>query len=136
MINLDKIKNYAKLNNQNFFIRKRKIPLQDIILCTIDKKGLTTEMELHKYFLEKGVTPMSISKQGFLQQRKKLNPEVFSFINKEYLKVFYSSDESIIWNNYLVFAIDGGKVEISNSDENRATFGEWEISIAREKQEL
>jgi uncharacterized lipoprotein NlpE involved in copper resistance len=74
MINLDKIKSYTKLNNKNSFTRKRKMPLKDIILCTIDQKGLTTEMKLNKYFLEKGVTPMSISKQYFLQQRKKLNP--------------------------------------------------------------
>lgn len=124
IINSDTIKEYAQLNHQKSFIRKRKMPLEDIILCTLSKKGLTTEMELHKYLIEKGATSMNISKQGFLQQRRKLNYEVFSFLNKEYLQSFYFSDEPVLWNNYMVFAIDGTKAEVPNSDENRVTFGE------------
>ena len=50
---------------------------------------------------------MSILKQGYLQQRKKLNYKVFSFLNAEYLKDFYSSTEPVLWNNYLVLAVDG-----------------------------
>lgn len=123
-IKSDKIKEYAQLNRQKSFTRKRKMPLEDIISCALSKKGLTTEMELHKYFIEKGATSMNISKQGFLQQRKKLNYEVFSFLNKEYLQSFYSSEEPVLWNNYIVFAIDGSKAEVPNSDENRAAFGE------------
>lgn len=81
-INSDTLKKYAQLNNEKAFTRKKKMPLEDIILCTLSKKGLTTEMELHKHFIEKVVTSMNISKQGFLQQRKKLNYEAFSFLNK------------------------------------------------------
>lgn len=123
-INSETIKECAQINYQNTFTRKRKMPLDDIIMCTLSKKGLTTEMELHKYFIEKGATSMNISKQGFLQQRKKLNYEAFSLLNKVYLKDFYSSDKPILWNNYMVFAIDGSKVEVPNSDENRTAFGE------------
>ncbi|KZL93608.1 transposase [Clostridium magnum] len=123
-INSDAMKEYAHLNHPKSFTRKRKMPLEDIILCTLSKKGLTTAMELHKYFIEKGAAFMNISKQGFLQQRKKLNYKTFSFLNKEYLQDFYFSDEPILWNNYMVFAIDGSKAEVPNSDENRVTFGE------------
>ena len=123
-INSDITKTYARLDKQNSFIRKRKMPLTDIILCTLSKKGLTTSMELHQYFTQKGAYHMNISKQGYLQQRKKLNYEVFSFLNKEYLGDFYNSNEPVLWNNYLVFAVDGSKAEIPNSDENRASFGE------------
>lgn len=45
-------------------------------------------------------------------------------MNKQYLQDFYSSNEPVLWNNYLVFAVDGSKAEIPNSDENRAFFGE------------
>lgn len=131
VINSDTIKDYAQLKHQKTFTRKRKMPLEDIILCTLAKKGLTTEMELHKYFIEKGVPSMNISKQGFLQQRRKLNYEAFSFINKEYLKSFYSSDEPIFWNNYMVFAIDGSKAEVPNSDENRAILASVVINITK-----
>ncbi|WP_010075374.1 hypothetical protein [Clostridium cellulovorans] len=73
IINSNTVREYAHLNDEKSFTRKRKMPLEEIILCTLSKKGLTTEMELHKYFIEKGATSMNISKQGFLQQRKKLN---------------------------------------------------------------
>jgi hypothetical protein len=78
-INSDTIKAYAPLDKSNSFVRKRKMPLADTILCTLSKKGLTTAMELHQYFSQKGVNHMNISKQGYLQQRKKLNYDVFSF---------------------------------------------------------
>lgn len=123
-INSDITKTYAHLDKQNSFTRKRKMPLADIILCTLSKKGLTTAIELHQYFTQKGAYHMSISKQGYLQQRKKLNYKVFSFLNTEYLKDFYSSTEPILWNNYLVLAVDGSKTEVPNSDENREFFGE------------
>ena len=54
VINSDILKQHAQLKHQKTFIRKRKMPLEDIILCTLSKKGLTTEMELHKYFIEIG----------------------------------------------------------------------------------
>lgn len=98
--------------------------LEDIILCTLSKKGLTAAMEIHKYFTQKGANYMNISKQVYLQQRKKLNYEASSFLNREYLQNFYFSEELVLWNNHMVFAVDGSKVEIPNSDENSAAFGE------------
>ena len=47
------------------------------------KKGLITDMELRKYFKEKNEISIKISKQGYLQQRKCLNPNVFSYLNSE-----------------------------------------------------
>lgn len=66
---------------------------------------------------------MQLSVQGYLQQRKRLNPEVFSYLNSEYLKDFYRSDEVELWNGYLLLAIDGSKAEVPNSRENRERFG-------------
>lgn len=67
IINSNHIKEYAPLNNEKSFTRKRKMPLKDIILSALSKNGLTTDMELHKYFIDKGVNSINISKQGFLQ---------------------------------------------------------------------
>jgi len=66
----------------------------------------------------------TLLKKEYLQQRKKLNHKVFSFLDTEYLKDFYSSTEPVLWNNYLVLAVDGSKTEVPNSDENREFFGE------------
>ncbi|WP_243135772.1 transposase [Acetobacterium tundrae] len=53
-----------------------------------------------------------------------MNDEVFTFLNNEYLEDFYQSREPVLWKNHLIFAVDGTKAEVPNSDENRAAFGE------------
>ena len=92
-------------------------------MCCLAKRGLTTVFELRHYFLQRN-DGMEISKQGYLQQRKRLNPDIFSDLNDEYLKDFYDSDEAKTWNGYLVLAIDGSKAEVPNSKENRESFGD------------
>jgi hypothetical protein len=99
------------------------MPLNDIVLSALSQKGLTTAMELRHYFKQKDRDPMSISKQGYLQQRKKLNPVVFAYLNREYLIDFYTSPEPVLWHGHHVFAIDGSKAEIPNSGENHNAFG-------------
>lgn len=99
------------------------MPLKDIIMCCLAKRGLTSVFELRHYFQQRNDS-MRISKQGYLQQRKRLNPDVFSELNDEYLKDFYDSDEVETWNGYLALAIDGSKAEVPNSRENRECFGD------------
>ena len=115
--------NYARQIGKNTFSRKRKMPLKDMLLCCLSKKGLTTAFELRNYFKEKGDFSMQLSIQGYLQQRKRLNPEIFPYLNRNYLMDFYHSDEPKLWNGYLLIAIDGSKAEVPNSKENRETFG-------------
>ena len=106
--------------------RQRKMPLHDILLCTMAKKGLTTVMELRHYFNEIGKAGQMVSKQDYLRQRQKLNPEVFKQLNENYLRRFYSGQEAKVWRGYVVLAIDGSKVEIPNSAENRQAYGQSE----------
>lgn len=113
----------ARKINSNTFSRNRKMPLKDILLCCLSKKGLTTTLELRNYFIQKDVPSMKMSKQGYLQQRKRLNPEVFSYLNDEYMADFYHSSEPRLWNGFLLLAIDGSKAEVPNSPENRERFG-------------
>ena len=92
---------HARKKASNTFTRNRKMPLKDILLCCLSKKGLTTIFELRNYFRQKEAWPMQLSVQGYLQQRRRLNPKVFSYLNSEYLKDFYRSDEVELWNGYL-----------------------------------
>jgi len=66
-------------------------------------------MELYNYREKKGSKAIQTSKQGYLQQRKKLNYEVFTYLNEEYLKDFNTSGKAKQWNGYVVLAIDGSK---------------------------
>ncbi len=64
------------------FRESAKMPLKDMLLCCLSKKGLTTTFELRNYFKEKGDLSMQLSVQGYLQQRKRLNPEIFPYLNR------------------------------------------------------
>ncbi len=66
---------------------------------------------------------MQLSVQGYLQQKRRLNPEVFSYLNSEYLKDFYRSDKVELWHGYLLLGNDGSKAKVPNSRENRKRFG-------------
>ncbi|GHU85148.1 hypothetical protein FACS189473_3830 [Spirochaetia bacterium] len=57
--------------------RNRKMPLADIVRCTLQKKGLSATMEIRQYFQGAGNVERTISKQGYLRQRQQLNPRAF-----------------------------------------------------------
>ena len=46
--------NHARKKDSNTFTRDRKMPLKDMLLCCLSKKGLTTIFELRNYFKQKG----------------------------------------------------------------------------------
>jgi hypothetical protein len=94
-----------------------------MLICIFGKKGLSAAMEIRKFFEAAGKTEQSVSKQGYLKQRRKLNPEVFKLLNRDYLKQFYGGQEAKGWRGYLVLAEDGSRAEIPDSAENRKTYG-------------
>jgi hypothetical protein len=124
LMQTEEIKAEARGQEKKIFVWNRKMPVCDIIRSIAVRKGLTEEMELKNYFCQRAKKEGQISKQGYFQQRKKLNPEVFRKLNRAYLKDFYGREEEVrTWNGYVVFTIDGTKAEIPNSEENRKTFG-------------
>jgi hypothetical protein len=94
--------------------------------------GLSTVMELRQYFDDMEKKEQTVSKQAYLQQRQKLNPEVFNILNRNYLRRYYSGEEGRMWRGYLVTAIDGSIGEIPNSKENRQNYGESESKNGKE----
>jgi hypothetical protein len=104
--------------------RQRKMPLSDMLICILAKKGLSTVMEIRDYFGALGKEEETVSTQGYLRQRQKLNPDVFKLLNGNYLRRFYGGEEAEGWRGYLVMATDGSRAEIPNSAENRRTYGE------------
>ena len=124
-IHSESIRETARLiGDMNSWTRQRNMPLSDILKCTLAKKGLSAAMEIRHYFQAVDKMENTISKQGYLKQRQKLNPEVFKVLNRNYLKGFYEENEAKGWRGYLVMAIDGSRAEIPNSEENRQVYGE------------
>ncbi|WP_446787581.1 IS4 family transposase [Macellibacteroides fermentans] len=124
-IQAPKILEYSRLeDNPNSFSRKRKMPVDDLIISVLSRKGLTTAMDIFDYYEEKK-TNDAISKQAYLKQRKKLNYRVFTHLNQSYLINFYRNLTSEdLFHGFLVMAVDGSKAEVPASDENRKQFGE------------
>jgi len=104
--------------------RQRNMPIGDMLVCTLGKKGLSTTMEVRHYFQAVDKAEQTVSKQDYLRQRQKLNPQVFKILSRNYLRRFYSGQEAQQWRGYLVMAVDGSRAEVPNSEENRRVYGE------------
>ncbi|MDY5763658.1 MAG: hypothetical protein SPK10_02575, partial [Treponema sp.] len=112
----------ARGKNKKAFTRKRKMPVCDIIISIMTSKKQTCAMELRNFFKLKDRE--EISKQAYFKARQNLDPAVFTYLNDNYLNNFYKHpDEVKTWKGYIVLAIDGSKVEIPNSEENREKYG-------------
>ena len=124
-IHSEQIKIWARKDSDYYsWSRQRNMPLHDILTCILAKKGLSTTMELRQYFQAVQKMEQTVSKQDYLKQRQKLNPEVFKLLNRNYLRRFYGGQEVKEWKGYLLMAVDGSRAEIPNSEENRHVYGE------------
>lgn len=107
------------------FTRKRKMDFEKLIHYILNKKGLSTNMEINNFF-NKIDEDTEISVQSLLDQRLKLKPEVFVELNEDYLKGFYSEYRDTDVKNYkgyILKAIDGTDFEIPNTEKSKDAFG-------------
>ena len=107
------------------FTRKRKMDFEKLIHYILNKKGLSTNMEINNFF-NKIDEDTDMSAQALFDQRLKLKPEVFVELNEEYLKGFYSEYRETDVRNYkgyILKAIDGTDIEIPNTEKSKDTFG-------------
>lgn len=117
-----KMKEIGRLTSKDF-TRRRKMSFEDLGLCILNKKGLTLNMELENFFDKKNDFENTISKQNFSKQRKKLNPELFKVMNKEYISSFYNESNYKTFHGYILLAIDGSIMELPNTKDLREEYG-------------
>ncbi len=110
--------NKCKLSDNNY-IRKRKVLPKDIILYELNKKGLSTKMEILNFNNINSV--QNISSPGLFKQREKLNPNAFLYLMQMLLKDFYTSYKKEVktYKGYILTAIDGSDFEIPNTKNSR-----------------
>ena len=101
--------------NANNFIRNRKIKASDIVLYELNKKGLSSKMEILNFNDINNV--QDISSPGLFKQREKLNPEAFTYLIQLSIKDFYSNyiDEVKTYKDYVLLAVDGSDFEVPNT---------------------
>lgn len=107
------------------FTRKRKMDFEKLIHYILNKKGLCTNMEINNFF-NKIDEDTNMSAQALLDQRLKLNSEIFVDLNNDYLQGFYEEyrDTDVkTYKGYILKAIDGSDFEIPNTQKSRNAFG-------------
>ena len=117
---------------KNSFIRNRKMSAKDIILYELNKKGLTTKMEILNFNDINDV--QDISSPGLFKQREKLNPDAFVYLTQQALKSFYMDykNEVKTYKGYVLTGIDGSDFEIPNTSAARKEYnGKLQNQCAR-----
>lgn len=114
------------------YIRKRKIGPQDIILYELNKKGLSSKIEIINFNNINNVK--NISSPDLFKQREKLNPEAFIYLMQESLKEFYCEykNEVKTYKGYVLTGIDGSDFEVPNTKSSREKYnGKQQTQCAR-----
>lgn len=122
---------YCK-NKSKDFTRNRKMGAKDLVLYQINKKGLSTKMEILNFNDINYV--QNISSPGLFKQREKLNPDAFIYLIQESLKDFYHkfTKEVKTFKGYILKAIDGSDFEVPNTKEARKKYnGKLQEQCAR-----
>jgi hypothetical protein len=108
----------------NTLVRRRKMPLDDLVYSMINRKGLTLKLELRNYM--KITHPgIEISKPGYLKQRMKLNPDAFKYLYQSHNKNFYQDPEvePYTYKGFLILAADGSDINIPTTVETVKKYG-------------
>lgn len=129
-INSEELKTIGRLKKSSF-TRERKMGFTKLMKYILNKKGLTTSMEINKFYNDVNEEE-NISNQALLDQRLKLNPEVFITLNTDYLKLFYQEhkEEVKLYKGYLLKAVDGSDFEIPNTKEAKKVYGTVGTKVA------
>ena len=118
----DEFKAFCRSGNKNYFIRIRKMPLQDLLFTMINRKGLTLALELRNY-MKLAHPGVSISKPGYLKQRMKLNPDAFLELYKYHNRNFYADSTFSTYKDHLILAADGSDINIPTTAETLKLYG-------------
>ena len=127
---------HCKAIKDSHFTRNRKLPLPQLLLSILSRKGRTLTMEIRS-FIKSIKSKISISKPGYLKQRQKLNPEVFLELSDFHVRNFYQ-DTTMVQRlkGYLVLAVDGSSVNVPNTVQNLELYGNASHKNAKPQAQL
>lgn len=111
-------------NNHTAFTRKRKLTYEDVVCSVLVNTKKSSVLEVHN-FMDKAHPDQTITKQGYLKDRLKLNPLAFKALYEFHNKSFYSDAETEKYtlNGFYMLAGDGSNVNIPTTPENLQKYG-------------
>ena len=98
------------------------------------RKSLSLEIENFvghvKSILQNGIFS-SFTKSAFVQCRKKIQPEVFKYLNDRLVEEFYTDNEASVklWSDFRLLAVDGSRITLPNSKELASEYGFYKNQI-------
>lgn len=104
---MENTKSLFVVNPDRDFTRKRSIMFSDTIKCLLNMENHTLNSEIRYFFLSKKSTVPTSS--AFIQQRKKLKENVFSYLFKSINNAFPSKK---LFKGYHLLATDGSDINI------------------------
>ncbi len=111
---------------QNKFVRNRKLSFLHTVwyLFFSSKASMNQNIAMIKLELPNIAFP-DVTKQAISKARQNIHPYLFRDLFNLSVDAFYQNiDARKTWNGYHLFAIDGSKIELPNSQSNFEHFGE------------
>ena len=110
---------------KNYFTRDRKMPFDKVVLYGLNKKGITSKMEIEDF--TDLINSVDVSYPAVLKQRLKLNGKIYLDIMQTNLVDFYEkfTEDVKLFHGYILTAIDGSDFEIPNTKKTREEFNEY-----------
>ena len=112
------------------FTRERKQPFSSALMLMFNflRKSLAIEIDGFLSYLKGGLgrgKDSGFTSSAFIQNRKKINPAVFSHLSGVIIDNFYTKDNDglKLWNGFRVLAVDGSRITLPNTTELRKCFG-------------
>lgn len=122
LIHQVEFQDFCRNGKPSSFIRKRKMPLTDLLFTMLNRRGITLSLELRNY-MKIAHPGMDISKPGYLKQRMKLNPLAFYELYRYHNRNFYAEPGFSTFQGYIVLAADGSGINIPTTRETLEEFG-------------
>ncbi len=115
------------------FTRNRSLPFTTLILFLINflKGSLQDELDWFFKHLHQTLIPEKfVSKSALCQARKKLKPETFRQLNKQFIHVVYQHQKNLrLWKGHRLVAADGTSILMPDTKEILEHFGYSKNSV-------
>lgn len=116
-----------------YFTRNRKLNFQSVVYYNLNKKGLSSKMEIVEF--NEIVKNADVSSAAVLRQREKLDANIYKDMNIKNIQDFYNDykEDVKLFKGYILSATDGSDFEIPNTITNRKNYNSTKdnTSVAR-----
>ena len=120
---------------ENRFVRKRSLSMLQVIQYLFYSSKASMCQNLASIISDfPDINFPNVSKQAISKARQGIKPSLFNELFNLSVDVFYkNAGKRKLWNNYHIYAIDGTKLELPNSESNFMMFGKLFTTTSKER---